>query len=160
MQMIPKSEYIPVPQPALHIQGFESSDLTSHRLCIVYNLWLFEPTSGNPQGQLYIYWKKKKNNPCINRCVQFKPMLFKGQLYLKSVTECMKLKFKDHVSYQTVPKFGAAGIQSIQIPRDRDRSSVCQGLEGGVLSWVYRVSCLLDEKDSRDWLHSNTNVLI
>ena len=41
----------------------------------------------------------EKNNPCINRCVQFKSMLFKGQLYLKSVTECMKLKFKDHVSY-------------------------------------------------------------
>ena len=45
---------------------------------------------------------------------------------------------------------------------ETDWNSVCQRLEGGVLSWVYRVSCLQDEKDSEDgWcscLH-NKNVL-
>ena len=42
---------------------------------------------------------------------------------------------------------------------ETDWNSVCQRLEGGVLSWVYRVSCLQDEKDSGDWFHKNMYIL-
>ena len=44
--------------------------------CILYFLQIISNLQNNLQ---YIYWKK---NLCVNRSMQSKPMLFKGQLYL------------------------------------------------------------------------------